>query len=88
MSYPEGTPLHWVDTDPQAVFVAVVYKRSDLSWISSMISRLSVVSAGGPTFPASWFLEGYSYLLLLFDASVHSVWNTMFPNMVCVLWII
>ncbi|XP_037531342.1 lactosylceramide alpha-2,3-sialyltransferase [Nematolebias whitei] len=42
MSYPEGTPLHWVDTDPQAVFVAVVYKRSDLSWISSMISRLSV----------------------------------------------
>ncbi|KAG7223618.1 hypothetical protein INR49_028512 [Caranx melampygus] len=26
MSYPEGTPLHWVDTDPHTLFVAVVYK--------------------------------------------------------------
>lgn len=47
MSYPEGTPLHWVDTDPHTVFVAVVYKRADLSWIFAMINRLSVVSAGG-----------------------------------------
>ncbi|XP_017278646.1 lactosylceramide alpha-2,3-sialyltransferase [Kryptolebias marmoratus] len=42
MSYPEGTPHHWVDTDPHAVFVAVVYKRADLSWIYAMINRLSV----------------------------------------------
>ncbi|XP_013884670.1 lactosylceramide alpha-2,3-sialyltransferase isoform X2 [Austrofundulus limnaeus] len=42
MSYPEGTPLHWVDSDPHTVFVAVVYKRADLSWTSAMINRLSV----------------------------------------------
>ncbi|XP_008301740.1 lactosylceramide alpha-2,3-sialyltransferase isoform X2 [Stegastes partitus] len=42
MSYPEGTPLHWVDTDPQTLFVAVVYKRVDINWISAMISKLTV----------------------------------------------
>ncbi|XP_051810927.1 lactosylceramide alpha-2,3-sialyltransferase [Acanthochromis polyacanthus] len=42
MSYPEGTPLHWADTDPHALFVAVVYKRVDISWISAMITRLTV----------------------------------------------
>ncbi|XP_012708896.2 lactosylceramide alpha-2,3-sialyltransferase [Fundulus heteroclitus] len=42
MSYPEGTPVHWTDTDPHAVFVAVVYKRADLSWISAMIKKLGV----------------------------------------------
>ncbi|KAM6923867.1 lactosylceramide alpha-2,3-sialyltransferase [Xenentodon cancila] len=42
MSYPEGTPLHWADTDADALFVAVVYKNIDLSWISAMINKLSV----------------------------------------------
>uniref|UniRef100_A0A3P9N127 Lactosylceramide alpha-2,3-sialyltransferase n=1 Tax=Poecilia reticulata TaxID=8081 RepID=A0A3P9N127_POERE len=42
MSYPEGTPLHWEDTDPHSVFVAVIYKGVDLSWISAMIRKLGV----------------------------------------------
>ncbi|XP_015245091.1 PREDICTED: lactosylceramide alpha-2,3-sialyltransferase [Cyprinodon variegatus] len=42
MSYPEGTPFHWADSDPEAVFVAVVYKSGDISWISAMIRKLSV----------------------------------------------
>uniref|UniRef100_A0A0S7EGN6 SIAT9 n=1 Tax=Poeciliopsis prolifica TaxID=188132 RepID=A0A0S7EGN6_9TELE len=42
MSYPEGTPLCWMDTDPHSVFVAVIYKGVDLSWISAMIRKLSV----------------------------------------------
>uniref|UniRef100_A0A671W1M9 Lactosylceramide alpha-2,3-sialyltransferase n=1 Tax=Sparus aurata TaxID=8175 RepID=A0A671W1M9_SPAAU len=41
MSYPEGTPLHWVDTDPHSLFVAVVYKGVDISWTSAMISKLT-----------------------------------------------
>lgn len=44
MSYPEGTPLHWVDSDPDTVFVAVVYKGVDVSWTSAMINRIPVVS--------------------------------------------
>ncbi|XP_070769383.1 lactosylceramide alpha-2,3-sialyltransferase [Enoplosus armatus] len=42
MSYPEGTPLHWLDTDPHTLFVAVVYKGVDISWISAMINKLTV----------------------------------------------
>ncbi|KAL6118103.1 st3gal5 [Pungitius sinensis] len=42
MSYPEGTPLHWIDTDPHTLFVAVAYKGVDISWISAMINKLSV----------------------------------------------
>ncbi|CAJ1057953.1 lactosylceramide alpha-2%2C3-sialyltransferase isoform X1 [Xyrichtys novacula] len=42
MSYPEGTPLHWMDTDPQTLFVAVVHKSVDISWTSAMINKLSV----------------------------------------------
>nr|XP_057919785.1 lactosylceramide alpha-2,3-sialyltransferase [Doryrhamphus excisus] len=42
MSYPEGTPPHWLDTDPETVFVAVVYKSVDVSWISAMINKLTV----------------------------------------------
>ncbi|XP_058505779.1 lactosylceramide alpha-2,3-sialyltransferase isoform X1 [Solea solea] len=42
MSYPEGTPLHWVDTDPHTLFVAVVYKSVDISWIAAMIKKLTV----------------------------------------------
>ncbi|XP_027864152.1 lactosylceramide alpha-2,3-sialyltransferase [Xiphophorus couchianus] len=42
MSYPEGTPLRWADTDPHSVFVAVIYKGVDLSWISGMIRKLGV----------------------------------------------
>lgn len=44
MSYPEGTPLHWIDSDSEAVFVAVVYKDVDVSWTSAMIKRIPVVS--------------------------------------------
>lgn len=42
MSYPEGSPLHWQDWDPEVQFVAVAYKAVDLSWISAMISRHTV----------------------------------------------
>ncbi|XP_028271861.1 lactosylceramide alpha-2,3-sialyltransferase [Parambassis ranga] len=42
MSYPEGTPIHWEDTDPHTLFVAVVYKRVDISWTSAMINKLAV----------------------------------------------
>ncbi|XP_061582402.1 lactosylceramide alpha-2,3-sialyltransferase-like isoform X1 [Cololabis saira] len=42
MSYPEGTPLRWVDTDADTLFVAVVYKKIDFSWISAMINKLRV----------------------------------------------
>ncbi|KAF7649222.1 hypothetical protein LDENG_00144890 [Lucifuga dentata] len=43
MSYPEGTPLGWLDSDMHALFVAVVYKGVDISWISAMISKHVVV---------------------------------------------
>lgn len=46
MSYPEGTPHYWVDTDPHTLFVSVVYKSVDISWISAMIKKLAVVSSG------------------------------------------
>ncbi|XP_034546111.1 lactosylceramide alpha-2,3-sialyltransferase isoform X2 [Notolabrus celidotus] len=42
MSYPEGTPLNWVDTDPHTLFAAVVYKGVDISWTSAMINKLTV----------------------------------------------
>ncbi|XP_074503849.1 lactosylceramide alpha-2,3-sialyltransferase [Sebastes fasciatus] len=42
MSYPEGTPLRWTDTDPHTLYVAVVYKGVDISWISAMINKLTV----------------------------------------------
>ncbi|XP_059202827.1 lactosylceramide alpha-2,3-sialyltransferase [Centropristis striata] len=42
MSYPEGTPLHWMDIDPHTLFVAVVYKSVDISWISAMINKYTV----------------------------------------------
>ncbi|XP_029021343.1 lactosylceramide alpha-2,3-sialyltransferase isoform X2 [Betta splendens] len=42
MSYPEGTPLHWADTDPHAVFVGVMYKSVDISWMSAMIRKVTV----------------------------------------------
>ncbi|XP_019725358.1 lactosylceramide alpha-2,3-sialyltransferase isoform X1 [Hippocampus comes] len=42
ISYPEGTPTHWLDTDPETVFVAVVYKSVDVSWITAMINKLTV----------------------------------------------
>lgn len=44
MSYPEGTPLHWDDQDPNVVFVALAYKGVDISWISAMINKQTVVS--------------------------------------------
>ncbi|KAM3867221.1 lactosylceramide alpha-2,3-sialyltransferase [Diretmus argenteus] len=42
MSYPEGTPLRWADTDPNALYVSVVYKAVDISWISAMINKHAV----------------------------------------------
>ncbi|XP_061691221.1 lactosylceramide alpha-2,3-sialyltransferase [Syngnathoides biaculeatus] len=42
MSYPEGTPSPWLDTDPETMFVAVVYKGVDVSWISAMINKIAV----------------------------------------------
>ncbi|XP_060935586.1 lactosylceramide alpha-2,3-sialyltransferase isoform X2 [Limanda limanda] len=42
MSYPESTPLRWVDTDPHTLFVAVVYKSVDISWLSAMINKQAV----------------------------------------------
>ncbi|KAJ3587391.1 hypothetical protein NHX12_010989 [Muraenolepis orangiensis] len=42
MSYPEGTPRLWADHDPQALFVAVVYKGVDLSWLAAMIDKRAV----------------------------------------------
>ncbi|XP_061757500.1 lactosylceramide alpha-2,3-sialyltransferase [Nerophis ophidion] len=42
MSYPESTPPHWLDNDPETLFVAVVYKGVDISWISAMINKLPV----------------------------------------------
>ncbi|KAM4555083.1 lactosylceramide alpha-2,3-sialyltransferase [Odontesthes bonariensis] len=42
MSYPEGTPLHWIDTDPETVFVAVVYKGVDIGWTSAMMKKRAV----------------------------------------------
>ncbi|XP_078480000.1 LOW QUALITY PROTEIN: lactosylceramide alpha-2,3-sialyltransferase-like, partial [Lampetra planeri] len=42
MSYPEGTPRHWIDTDTHALFVAVVYKSVDVSWMFAMINKLAV----------------------------------------------
>uniref|UniRef100_A0A8C4F9G4 Lactosylceramide alpha-2,3-sialyltransferase n=1 Tax=Dicentrarchus labrax TaxID=13489 RepID=A0A8C4F9G4_DICLA len=41
MSYPEGTPLQWMDTDPHTMFVAVVYKSGDISWTSAMVNKLT-----------------------------------------------
>lgn len=42
MGYPESTPQHWADPDPRALFVAVVYKAVDMSWVSAMIRKDSV----------------------------------------------
>lgn len=44
MSYPEGTPLHWDDQDPDMLFVALAHKGVDVSWISAMINKQTVVS--------------------------------------------
>lgn len=42
MAYPESTPRRWADLDPHTLFVAVVYKAVDLSWISAMIRKSTV----------------------------------------------
>ncbi|XP_053735916.1 lactosylceramide alpha-2,3-sialyltransferase isoform X1 [Synchiropus splendidus] len=42
MSYPEGTPLNWMDTDAHALFVAVVYKGVDISWTAAMVNKQPV----------------------------------------------
>ncbi|XP_072288695.1 lactosylceramide alpha-2,3-sialyltransferase, partial [Eucyclogobius newberryi] len=42
LSYPESTPSPWADSDPSTVFVAVVFKGVDLSWISAMIQKVAV----------------------------------------------
>ncbi|KAF3693557.1 Lactosylceramide alpha-2,3-sialyltransferase [Channa argus] len=42
MSYPEGMPNQWPDTDPQTLFAGVVYKRVDITWMSAMIRKSNV----------------------------------------------
>uniref|UniRef100_A0AAR2LV23 Lactosylceramide alpha-2,3-sialyltransferase n=2 Tax=Pygocentrus nattereri TaxID=42514 RepID=A0AAR2LV23_PYGNA len=42
MSYPEGSPKHWEDVDPQLQFVAVVYKSVDFNWLHAVITRTRV----------------------------------------------
>ncbi|KAL1261271.1 hypothetical protein QQF64_006536, partial [Cirrhinus molitorella] len=45
MSYPEGSPKVWDDTDSDLRFVAVIYKSVDFQWLRAMITKTSVVSA-------------------------------------------
>ncbi len=45
MSYPEGSPKVWEDTDSDLRFVAVIYKSVDFHWLRAMITKTSVVSA-------------------------------------------
>ncbi|XP_050984048.1 lactosylceramide alpha-2,3-sialyltransferase isoform X2 [Labeo rohita] len=42
MSYPEGSPKVWDDTDSDLRFVAVIYKSIDFHWLRAMITKMSV----------------------------------------------
>ncbi|XP_059378204.1 lactosylceramide alpha-2,3-sialyltransferase-like [Carassius carassius] len=42
MSYPEGSPKVWEDTDADLRFVAVIYKSVDFDWLRAMITNTSV----------------------------------------------
>ncbi|KAL4660960.1 lactosylceramide alpha-2,3-sialyltransferase [Arapaima gigas] len=42
ISYPEGSPSTWEDSDPGLIFVTVVYKSVDLNWFRAMITREQV----------------------------------------------
>ncbi|XP_023655773.2 lactosylceramide alpha-2,3-sialyltransferase isoform X1 [Paramormyrops kingsleyae] len=42
MSYPEGSPKKWEDPDPRLLFVAVVFKSVDFSWLKAMITKKQV----------------------------------------------
>ncbi|XP_032890772.1 lactosylceramide alpha-2,3-sialyltransferase isoform X4 [Amblyraja radiata] len=42
MSYPEGAPKSPLDYDPYMLFVAVMYKAVDFSWLKAMIKREQV----------------------------------------------
>ncbi|KAI4901826.1 hypothetical protein NFI96_033815, partial [Prochilodus magdalenae] len=44
MSYPEGSPKHWEDVDPQLQFVTVIYKSVDFNWLHAVITKTKVVS--------------------------------------------
>ncbi|GCB66804.1 hypothetical protein scyTo_0013618 [Scyliorhinus torazame] len=39
MSYPEGAPKSQLDYDPHMLFVAVMYKGVDFSWLKAMIKK-------------------------------------------------
>ncbi|XP_078079899.1 lactosylceramide alpha-2,3-sialyltransferase isoform X2 [Mustelus asterias] len=39
MSYPEGAPKSQLEYDPYMLFVAVMYKRVDFSWLKAMIKK-------------------------------------------------
>uniref|UniRef100_A0A672K2J2 Lactosylceramide alpha-2,3-sialyltransferase n=1 Tax=Sinocyclocheilus grahami TaxID=75366 RepID=A0A672K2J2_SINGR len=41
MSYPEGSPKVWEDTDSDIRFVAVIYKSVDFHWLRAMITKTS-----------------------------------------------
>ncbi|KAK2849534.1 hypothetical protein Q5P01_009368 [Channa striata] len=42
LSYPEGSPQQWTDTDPDTLFAGVVYKSVDITWMSAMILKRTV----------------------------------------------
>ncbi|XP_042199363.1 lactosylceramide alpha-2,3-sialyltransferase isoform X1 [Callorhinchus milii] len=50
MSYPEGTPKSLHDYDPHMLFVAVMYKGVDFSWLKAMVKKEEV-----PFFDSLWF---------------------------------
>lgn len=76
MSYPEGTPRRWIDTDPDTVFVAVVYKSVDISWISAMMKKLTVVSSVN-------FLFRFCFCscTILYRSHLGCLHNTVYVNM-------
>lgn len=44
MTYPEGAPLSEHEYYPNSLFVAVLFKSVDLSWIQAMVKNESLVS--------------------------------------------
>lgn len=44
MTYPEGCPKVWEDTDSDLKFVAVIYKSVDFLWLRAMITETAIVS--------------------------------------------
>ncbi|XP_073676979.1 lactosylceramide alpha-2,3-sialyltransferase-like [Garra rufa] len=68
MSYPEGSPKVWDDTDSDLRFVAVIYKSVDFQWLRAMITKTSVALWDWLSFwqsvPASVPLKASQFRLL------------------------